>query len=100
MICFFNELGKATRIETVRPDDGIAILPPPYEPRIARLLQIEEPCGALDVRQAVRVFRFEQSEPLPANQDEAQIPKQLLMMLLAHPEKVRDLIVEIVQHLD
>ena len=43
---------------------------------------------------------FEQVEPRPAHEHEAEIPDELLVMLLADPEEVHDLAVEIVQDLD
>src|ERR1700721_2555316 len=56
------------------------------------------PCGPLDIRQRRGVSCFQEIEPLTAHDREAEIPEQLLIMLLADAVEIDDLAVQIIQH--
>src|ERR1700721_3888251 len=56
------------------------------------------PFSPVDIGQRRGVSCFQEIEPLTAHDCEAEIPEQLLVMLLADAVEIDDLAVQIVQH--
>ena len=97
LVCFFNERRETARIEVRRSGDAVMVVAVQDETTERIFLEVEEPCRALNVRKALRVLFFEQTEPLPANQNILQVTQELFVVRLADSEKVRNLTVKIIQ---
>ena len=95
---FFDDLRHPFGIEARQRGNVIVVLPATDQARIRVLLEVEEPGGALDIGEALRVLNLKQLEPLSAHDDELQEPQQFLIVELADPEEVHDIAVQVVQN--
>ena len=93
-----DEVPKMCWIETSRRLNGVGIAGVPDQSGLRVLLEVEEPRGALDVRERGRSLRFKERKPFPAYEDELQVPQELLIVQLADAEEIHDVGIEIVQH--
>lgn len=99
LMSVFNELGEAFEIESWRLDDVPMVIGMAHEAREGTLQDVEIPCRPLDIGQGRRVGGLEEFEACAAHEGEAEIPEELLVVLLADAEEVRDLVVPVIQDL-
>ena len=62
LVCFFNERRETARIEVRRSGDAVMVVAVQDETTERIFLEVEEPCRALNVRKALRVLFFEQTQ--------------------------------------
>jgi hypothetical protein len=100
LMCIFKELGNTSGIEARWSNDAVAVFSVADQASERVLLEIKKPGGALDIGQRIGVFGLEEGEPLPADQDELEVPDELLMVVLADPEEAHHIGIQIVQNFD
>jgi len=95
-----DDLGEALRIESRRLLHAALVVQVADKSRIAVLQEIQVARRALDVGEHRGIRSLERIMPLAAHEHEAEIAKQLLVVLLADAEEVHHLAVEVVQDFD
>ncbi|MCY1361662.1 hypothetical protein D9M69_483350 [compost metagenome] len=63
------------------------------------MLQVEETCGALDIRQGLGAGHLLPLEDLAAGQGPFELAHELLEVVLHHPVEAHQVAVDVVQHL-
>ena len=95
----FDDLRKAIWIQSGWLRNVTFIVQAADQSRIAVFQQIQVARCALDVGERFRIGRLEKLMPFPTHEHKAEIAEQFFVMLLAYPEEIHHLAVEIVQDL-